>query len=299
MLINLSIAQVDVNIFLLVCLGLVVGCISGLFGVGGGFILTPLLNVFFGIPYNVAVGSSLAQMVFTAFSGSMRHVRQGNVDYKLALAFFAGAVFGVRAGISILGSFSSEIKYCIRGHIVSQLDFSMSIIYLVFLISVGSYMLYETLRAKGPDCEVETGISREIRGISLAPRFCFSSLGKKPISIWPVLGLGLFIGCLSGLLGVGGGFILLPVLVYILGVPTKTAIGISIVQTFCTALFGALNHFMSGNVDTVLVMLILIGSVLGAQIGAWLTTRINCVSLRKYFGLLVLFSAFMIILKYL
>lgn len=299
MLIHLSMAQVDVNIILLVFLGLVVGFLAGLFGVGGGFLLTPLLNVFFGIPYNVAVGSSLAQMVITALSGSMRHMKQKNVDYKLALTFFTGAVAGVRIGINILGSFSSDVQYCIRGHYVCQLDLYMSIIYLVFLISVSSFMLYETFRARFPDCEADTGISRKIRKISLPPLFHFLSLENKPMSIWPILGLGLLIGTLSGLLGVGGGFILMPTLVYLLGIPTRTAIGTSMVQTFFTALFGASNHFIRGNVDILLVMLILPGSVMGAQTGAWLTTKINCVSLRKYFGFMVLFSALVIILKYL
>lgn len=295
----LPVAHIEVNLVLLVSLGLVVGILAGLFGVGGGFLLTPLLNVFFGIPYNVAVGSSLAQMVLTAFSGSIRHLRERHVDYRLALSFFLGAVIGVRGGMRILSSFSSDVQYCIRGHIICQLDLYMSIIYLVFLLSVGSYMIYETFRATQPDCEVETRISRWIRTISIPPVVHFPSMGGRSISIWPILFLGVLIGTLSGLLGVGGGFILMPALVYLMGVPTKMAIGTSLVQTFFTALFGASNHFFEGNVDPLLVILILMGSVVGAQTGAWLTTKIDCVALRKYFGFLVLLSAMIIIMKYL
>lgn len=294
----LPIAHIEVNLFLLVLLGLVVGVLAGLFGVGGGFLLTPLLNVFFGIPYNVAVGSSLAQMVLTAFSGSIRHFRERHVDYRLALSFFFGAVAGVRGGMKILSSFSSDVQYCIRGHMICQLDLYMSIIYLVFLLSVGSYMIYESFRAGRSDCEVETDVSRWIRSISIPPVVRFPSMDGRAISIWPVLLLGVIVGTLSGLLGVGGGFILMPVLVYLMGIPTKMAIGTSLVQTFFTALFGASSHFLEGNVDPLLVLLILLGSVVGAQAGAWLTTKIDCVALRKYFGFLVLLSALIIILKY-
>lgn len=298
MYIFLPVAHIEVNLVLLVSLGLVVGILAGLFGVGGGFLLTPLLNVFFGIPYNVAVGSSLAQMVLTAFSGSIRHLREKHVDYRLALSFFLGAVIGVRVGMRILSSFSSDVQYCIRGHIICQLDLYMSIIYLVFLLSVGSYMIYETFRAGRSDCEVETAVSRWIRSISIPPVVHFPCMEGRAVSIWPVLFLGVIIGTLSGLLGIGGGFILMPALVYLMGVPTKMAIGTSLVQTFFTALFGASGHFFEGNVDPLLVI-ILMGSVVGAQTGAWLTTRIDCVALRKYFGFLVLLSAMIIIMKYL
>lgn len=297
--IMLPAAHMTINIFLVILLGACIGIISGLFGVGGGFMLTPFLNVFFGIPYNIAVGSSLGQMVFTSFSGVIGHLRMGNIDLKLAGLFIAGAIPGIFAGISVLGSLSITRTYEILGREHCQMDVCMSGIYVCFLGFMSFYMIRETLKSVKVDCEVTTPLSQRIRRITLRPRRTFSSTGPDRLSVPPLVAVGAIVGFLSGLLGVGGGFILLPTLLYVVGVPTRYAVGTSIMQTFAISVFGASSHFLSGNIDKVLVLLLLAGSIAGAQVGAALTRKVNCSSLRKYFGFIVLFAALMVLSKFL
>jgi len=295
----LPVADMPVNGLLVVILGFLIGGISGLFGVGGGFMLTPFLNVFLGIPYNIAVGSSLGQMVFTSFSGVTGHLRLRNIDLKLAGLFIAGAIPGIFTGVSVLGCFSTAKMYVILGIEYCQMDVFMSIIYVCFLGFMSLYMIRETLKSGGVDCEVSTPLSQRVRRITLPPMWTFNSTGSDRLSVLPLLLVGALVGFLSGLLGVGGGFILLPTLLYVVGVPTRYAVGTSIMQTFAISLFGASSHFLNGNVDVVLVLLLLAGSIAGAQAGAALTRKINCSSLRKYFGFIVLFAALMVISKFL
>jgi hypothetical protein len=294
----LPVADMPVNGVLVVILGFLIGGISGLFGVGGGFMLTPFLNVFLGIPYNIAVGSSLGQMIFTSFSGVAKHLILKNVDIRLAGLFIAGSVPGIFLGVNTIGSFSSEKVYVILGREYCQMDLFMSAIYLCFLLFMGAYMLKESLQSVGEECEAGSPLIARFRGITLKPLMGFISTGWDKLSVWPVAGIGFIVGFLSGLLGIGGGFLLLPALLYVVGVSTRFAVGTSLMQTFAISVFGASSHFFSGNVDPILVLLLLAGSLAGAQAGAAMTARINCASIRKYFGVIVLIAAVMVASKF-
>lgn len=283
----------------LVSLGLIIGLISGLFGVGGGFLLVPLLNSFFGIPYSLAVGTTLGQMFFTAFSGSARHIVQKNVDLKMALLLLTGSLPGLLLGIGIMNSLQTPITYTIRGRQVTQLDLIMSIIYLFFLISLGTFMVWETCCRRTDPGEHHGFSLGFLLGLSWKPLVRVPSLGEREVSAWFFSLLGLGVGILSGLLGVGGGFILMPALVYLMGTSSHYAVGTSLLQTLVVSMAGATLHFMHGNVNLWMVLYLAVGSITGAQLGAFITSKVCCIWIRKYFGFLVLFSALVVILKYL
>lgn len=283
----------------LVCLGLVIGFISGLFGVGGGFLLVPLLNSLFGIPYNIAVGTTLGQMFFTACSGSARHIVQKHVDLKMALLLLTGSMPGLLVGVGIMNSLHSPAIYIIRGKQITRLDLFMSILYLVFLLSLGSFMVWETCCRRKKVQDDHRSCPASLLDLSWKPLVRVPSLHGREVSAWLFSLLGLGVGILSGLLGVGGGFILMPALVYIMGTSSHYAVGTSLLQTLVVSMTGATLHFIHGNVNLGMVLYLAVGSITGAQLGAFITSKVCCVWIRKYFGFLVLFSALVVVLKYL
>jgi len=287
-----------VSLIPLILLGLAIGFISGLFGVGGGFLLVPFLNSFFGVPYNLAVGTTLGQMFFTALSGSVRHIFQKHVDIKMAGLLLTGSLPGLLAGIGIMHSLQNGSIYVVRGRTFTQLDLVMSSLYLVFLLSLGAFMVWETcFRANDP--ETHHGFSLHILvDLSWRPLVNVPSMGERSLSAWLFVLLGAGVGVLSGLLGVGGGFILMPALVYMMGTTSHYAVGTSLLQTMVVSMVGAILHFSRGNVDPGMVLCLSTGSIAGAQLGAFLSSRVCCGWIRKYFGFLVLFSALVVLLKY-
>lgn len=280
----------------IILFGLCMGFLSGLLGVGGGFLITPLLNALFGIPYNVAVGSSICQMAFTSLSGSIKHVRQGSADVKLGLSLFIGSFIGVEIGARILESLKSSAVIVVRGNTMLKVDFYMSLIYLVFLVSLGLYMFRENFLRNGDD-EVESEMSKFMQNIKLRPMVGFPSMPGRKFSLWLILVLGVVIGICSGLLGVGGGVILLPILIYVIAQPTHKAIGTSLFLVFLTSVYGSITHIMKDNVNINLVVLILCGSVLGSYIGAVMTTKLKGTTLRRYFCFIIFLSAVVVGLK--
>jgi uncharacterized membrane protein YfcA len=280
----------------IILFGLCMGFLSGLLGVGGGFLITPLLNVLFGIPYNIAVGSSICQMALTSLSGSIKHVRQGNADVKLAIFLFAGSFVGVEIGASILEVLKSNAVIVVRNNVMPKTDFYMSLIYLVFLLTLGFYMFKESFSNKAYG-KMDSVNSKFIQSIKVRPLVKFSSMPGREFSFWLILLLGLAIGIASGLLGVGGGVILLPILIYVIAQPTHKAIGTSLFLVLLTSVYGSITHVMKGNVDVNLVTLILCGSIIGSYVGAAMTTRLRGVTLRKYFCFVVFLSAVVVAIK--
>jgi len=280
----------------IILFGLCMGFLSGLLGVGGGFLITPLLNVLFGIPYNIAVGSSICQMALTSLSGSIKHVRQGNADVKLAMFLFAGSFVGVEIGANILEVLKSNAVIAVRNDVMPKTDFYMSLIYLVFLLALGFYMFKESFSNEAFG-KMDSVNSKFIQSIKIRPLVKFSSMPGREFSFWLILLLGLVIGIASGLLGVGGGVILLPILIYFIAQPTHKAIGTSLFLVLLTSIYGSITHVMKGNVDVNLVMLILCGSIIGSYIGAAMTTRLRGVTLRKYFCFVVFLSAVVVGVK--
>jgi len=286
----------------LVGLGFIIGVLSGLFGVGGGFLLTPMLNVAFNIPYNIAVGSSLCQMIGTSAAGSLKHRSYGHIDYRLAGLTLMGSVGGAELGARILMQFKKLGNITLHHHTVSKMYLWVSAIYIVLLLSVGIPMFLESRRAKERPPRggvVETRFSQRIQQVRIPPKVSLPTSRISSISIWSIIGLGFGVGMLSGLLGVGGGFIMSPSMIYLIGIPTNVAIGTGLFQIIFTSGYGTLTHFFKGNVNFTLVACILSGSLIGSQLGAMLNKRLRGAYVRYYFSWIVFISIGIILIKFL
>jgi uncharacterized membrane protein YfcA len=285
----------------LVVLGFVVGVLSGLFGIGGGFFLVPMLNAVFNVPYNIAIGSSLCQMVGTTIAASVKHHDYGHIDYKLAVWLLAGSVVGAETGAQILMWLHGIGNVAVRGHSVSAMSFCVDIIFVTLLLTVGIVMFVESNQATQREPRggvVETVISQRIRNIRLSPMINLPVSGIASISVWFTLTLGLGVGLLSGLLGIGGGFVVSPALIYLFGISTNVAIGTGLFQIIFTSAYGAASHFVKGNIDFLLVGCILAGSLGGSHFGAVLHKRMRGAHIRYYFSLLVLVAVAVILVKF-
>jgi len=304
----LPIAKVGVSIPGVVGLGFVVGALSGLFGVGGGFLITPMLNVLFGVPYNFAVGSGLLQMVGTSTAAFLSHKTHGNVDYRLALFLLAGSLIGAEIGARILNELKGLGSINLFGHPIDLINIYMNVIYIVFLGGVGIFMFKEARAAlkkinQNPGNQKDkaiaiTRVGQKVQAVNIPPLVSLPTSEIKSISLWIIVFFGFTIGVLSGLLGVGGGFILLPILIYLVGAPTNIAVGTSLFQMIFTSGYGSITHLFKGNIDFLLVGLILSGSLLGSKIGVMLNNRMKKVSLRYYFSYVVFTVILIIVIKF-
>ncbi|MDP3745589.1 MAG: sulfite exporter TauE/SafE family protein [Phenylobacterium sp.] len=277
----LPIAEVSVNAPLLVALGAAVGFISGLFGIGGGFLMTPIL-VFLGIPPVVAVASEANHVAASSTSSVISYTRRKAVDFRMGGVLAAGGAVGSFLGV--------EVFRWLR--LLGQADLVVSLSYLVFLGVIGALMLWESLgsilrRRRGGGA----GPRRDRRppwlyGLPLKMRFPRSRLY---ISVIPPVLLGVFVGVLSAIMGVGGGFILVPAMVYVLRMPAGVVVGTSLFQIIITtSLTSVLQAGRNQTVDVVLATLLLIGGVLGAQVGARASSRFRAEELRALLAIIVL-----------
>ncbi|TNC73025.1 sulfite exporter TauE/SafE family protein [Rubellimicrobium roseum] len=274
----LPIAEVSVNAFLLLGLGGLVGLLSGLFGVGGGFLITPLLFLV-GIPPAVAVATSANQIVASSFSALLAHLRRRTVDMWMGTVLLMGGLLGSALGVMVFNLLKA----------MGQVDLLVRLCYVAFLGTVGGLMLWESLRASLRQRQGAAPQRRRHNWVHALPfksRFRVSGLY---ISVIPPLGVGVFVGLLSAIMGVGGGFILVPAMIYLLGMPTKVVVGTSTFQViFLTAFTTMLHAVTNQTVDVVLALLLILGGVIGAQVGAQLGTRLKPEHLRLLLALLVL-----------
>jgi uncharacterized membrane protein YfcA len=281
MLIHLPIAQIAVDPLIIVVIGLVVGFLSGLFGVGGGFLLTPML-IFYGVPAAVAVSTQANQVLATSIAGVSAHWAERAVDVRLGSLMLLGGLAGSTVGVGVF----SLLKY------FGVVDATIAVLYIVFLGVIGGLMAWESVGAlskAGGDPGRRTRMRAWIRGLPLKRRFPRSGLY---ISIIPLLGVGFFVGILAAVLGVGGGFILAPAMVYLLGVPTRVMVGTSLFQIiFLTAYVTFLQATFNGTVDLVLAFVLMIGGVIGANIGANVGRKLKAAQLRLLLALVVLAMA--------
>lgn len=284
MQIYLPIAELSVNIFLLLGLGAGVGFLSGMFGVGGGFLMTPLL-IFIGVPPAVAVSTEANQIVSSSASGALAHWRRRSLDPKMGMLLLAGGSAGSIFGV--------QLFTFLRG--LGQIDLIISLCYVGFLGTIGGLMLYESartiMRSRQPEARREGGMgTRKKRGwIDTLPfkmRFPRSGLY---ISVIPPIAIGFFVGTLAAIMGVGGGFVMVPAMIYILRMPTNVVVGTSLFQIlFVTALTTFLQATQNQTVDIVLAMLLTVGGVIGAQFGARAGRHVKAEELRALLAAMVL-----------
>ncbi|SDA83582.1 sulfite exporter TauE/SafE family protein [Mesorhizobium qingshengii] len=279
--IYLPIAEISVNVFVLLAMGAAVGFLSGMFGVGGGFLITPLL-IFYNIPPAIAVATGANQVIASSFSGVLSHMKRGTLDFKLGGVLLAGGIVGSTGGIYVFAFLRR----------LGQLDLFISLLYVVLLGTVGGLMLVESVnalratRSGAAPALKKSGQHNWIHRLPLKMRFRASKLF---VSVIPVLGLGAGIGFLSSIMGVGGGFIMVPALIYLLKVPTNVVIGTSLFQIIFTSAYTTLVHATTNQtVDVVLAFLLMAGGVAGAQYGAKAGQRLRGEQLRALLALLVL-----------
>lgn len=276
--IYLPVAEMAVNVLEILGLGGVVGFLSGLFGIGGGFLTTPLL-IFIGIPPPVAVATGANQIVAPSVSAVLAHWRRGNVDVKMGLALLAGGIAGSAIGVGVFAIL----------HQLAQLDIVIKVSYVVFLSIIGLLMLRESLQAllrtRSPAVKPR-GRRTWTDALPLKMRFRRSRLY---ISALLPAAIGLLVGVLAAIMGVGGGFIIVPAMIYILGMPSTVVVGTSLFQIiFVTATVTILQAVTTQTVDVVLAMLLIAGSVIGAQFGLRAGTVLRGDHVRVLLALLVL-----------
>jgi uncharacterized protein len=281
MTLYLPIAEMSVSVVLMLAMGASVGFLSGMFGVGGGFLLTPLL-IFAGIPPAVAVGTAPAQVVAASVAGALAQWRRGNVDLKLGAVLLAGGLLGSVVGVQLVSLLRRW----------GQFEVSVSLMFVTLLGVVGVLMLIESLRtlqrarAGGPSSMRRPGQHNWSHGLPFKMRFVRS---KLYISALPPIILGAFVGLLAAIMGVGGGFLLVPAMIYLLHVPTSVVVGTSQFQIiFVTALTTVLNAAGNQSVDLVLAALLMLGGVIGAEIGAKTGEKLRGEQLRFLLALMVL-----------
>ncbi|MGJ8585309.1 MAG: sulfite exporter TauE/SafE family protein [Marinosulfonomonas sp.] len=279
MQIYLPIAEVSVNAFLLLGLGGIVGMLSGMFGVGGGFLITPLL-FFIGIPPAVAVATGANQIVASSISGVLAHVRRKTVDFRMGTVLLVGGLFGAAIGVQVFNILKEA----------GQVDLLVKIFYVVFLGIIGALMFVESLRALNKSRKGTTSRTRKhhnwVHNLPLKMKFRTSGLYT---SVIPPLVVGLLVGILAAIMGVGGGFIMVPAMIYILGMPTKVVVGTSLYQIIFVSAFTTLLHATTNyTVDMLLALLLLFGGVVGAQVGTRIGLRMKAEQLRILLALLVL-----------
>ncbi len=281
MQIYLPIAELSMNLFFLVGIGGAVGFLSGLFGVGGGFLLTPLL-IFSGVPAPVAVASVTGQVAAASTSGALSYYRRGGIDLHLAMYLILASTIGAMIGVATFSLLQAA----------GQLDLFISVSYLVLLGSVGTLMMVESVRTlmrRRAGMVVHENLPSQhnwMHGLPLRIRFKKSRLY---ISVLPVLGIGVFIGWGGALLGVGGGFILVPALVYLLRVPGNVVIGTSLLQVVAMmSVTTVLQSLSSDSVDILLAFCLMVGGTIGAQFGASAGKYLRGDQLRALLALLVL-----------
>ena len=284
MSIYLPIAEMSVDVFLLLAMGGGVGFLSGLFGVGGGFLMTPLL-FFIGIPPAVAVATGANQIVASSFSGVLAHFRRRTVDLKMGCVLLSGGLVGAALGVLLFNHLRS----------LGQVDLLVRLFYVVFLGVIGGLMFVEGMTAlrrsrKARLAGVTLPHRRKHRGwihaLPFKMRFRTSGLY---ISVLPPVLVGLGVGVLTAIMGVGGGFIMVPAMIYLLGMPTKVVVGTSLFQIIFVTAFTTLLHATTNfTVDIVLAVLLLVGGVVGAQIGTQIGMRLKAEQLRVLLAMLVL-----------
>lgn len=280
----LPIAEISINIYLLISLGIGIGFISGLFGIGGGFITSPLL-ILVGIPPTVAVGTTTVQVFASTSTGVMSHFQKKNIDYQISFTMIVGGIFGTLTGVLLLSSLKN----------IGLIDNYLNAIYIILLLGTALFILYETAKINLIYKNKKFKLHQHswIHGLPIKIKYRKS---KLYISILAPLSIGYLIGMLTGLTGIGGGFILIPCMIYILGMKTISVIGSSLLNITVVALISLfLQIYINQNIDFVLAIFLIISSSIGAAIASRIIDKFDQENLKVLFGvLLVIIASFLI-----
>ena len=286
-----------INPFLLFLLGFILGTLTGFFGVGGGFLLTPALNIL-GLQMVYAIGTGFFTLVGNTLFGAMRHHRLGNVDLRLGITMGLSSSAGVELGKRV-------VLYLERLYLAGPY---VRIAYIILLVLISFFMLKEyyhrwRMKQNGEKAERigqqegKSLLTRYIYRIRIPPEISLPRSGVHSISIWVIIVSGILIGFLSGFMGLGGGFIGLPVLIYVIGVPTITAVGTSLVVVFITSCYGTAVYALAGRVEWLEALIILAASLIGVQLGVYATKYVTGMKIKILFALLLFVVAISVFLK--
>lgn len=289
------ISDVTVSPLFLVGVGFLVGVLGGFFGVGGGFLAGPMMFLS-GVPMNYVIGTDLAHMTGKSIVAARRHRALGHVDIKLGLLMVLGTVPGIEVGARIIEAL--EATGCI--------DLVVGVTYVVILVAIGSFTAWESLRAMKllrteqmgtNEALALTGMTQRVHGLRIPPLVSLPRSGIESISVWVILAASFLAGLLAGMLGVGGGFIRMPMLIYLIGVPTHVAVGTDLFEVVISAGYGTLTHALKGNVDILMALVMQTGAAIGAQIGATSTRFFAGPRIRLFFSILPFMGAALTLLK--
>jgi uncharacterized protein len=274
----------------LIFFGLMAGVMIGFFGGGGRFLIVPLLHGFFSIPYNVAIGSDVGQMTGISTLNMLRFKRFSSIDFKLSGWMLIGTLAGVETGAQLLEALKGLGSFAGWGITIRPLSLVLTLVYGIILVWIGTMVYRE---ARGNQCEVPTeglfmanppAMTARLQHIHLPPMISLPVSGIAAISLWVILGIGFISGLLVGFLGGGGGFIRMPALVYVVGCPMVVAIGTDLFESVFSMAYGTMSHTLKGNIDPLLVMIILICGALGTMTGGVLARRFCDPKIRQFFA---------------
>jgi uncharacterized membrane protein YfcA len=296
--IYLPVVGIHFNFLILILIGFCVGVIAGFFGEGGGWFVTPALNIF-GFPIAFAIGTCLSNIFGQSLGAAKRHHKMGNIDWKLGLISVAVSIVGFEAGSQVVlglektGSAGLIIRWC----------------YVVFLTALGSFIFYDyfVLQKKQYKDEesnsnkselpepIRSKIAERLYEIKLPPMISFPASQIEAVSLWIIIIIFLFTGFVSGLLGIGGGFIIMPTLIYLIGLPTIIAVGTTLITVLFSSAYGCFLYAINGRVELIAALILLVGASIGAQIGATAVKYIKGYGIRLLFAIMIIFAAMSVI----
>jgi uncharacterized membrane protein YfcA len=289
------ISGVMISPLLLAGIGFIVGVLGGFFGVGGGFLAAPLM-IWSGVPVHFVVGTDLAHMTGKSIVAARRHRAMGNVDLRLGFLMVIGTVPGIEIGAQLIELLER----------LGSIDRVVGLTYVIILTGIGLFTAWESIRAMrmqstdqldSGDVLSMDGLAHRSRLFRIPPMINLPSSGVKEVSLWAILLVGFITGVLAGFLGVGGGFIRLPMLVYILGIPTHVAVGTDLFEIVISAGFGTITHALKGNVDIFIALTMQTGAAIGAQIGAVGTRYFSGPTIRLAFSIFPLIAAVLVLMN--
>jgi len=290
----LPIANIKFNVWILIGIGFAVGTLGGFFGIGGGWIIAPALNIF-GFPVPLAIGTGLANVSGQSIIATLRHRKMGNVD----------CVLGVTTGISMISGVELGARIVMWLESIGLAGPVIRCLYIVLLASLGAYMLYDYINIKLRDVETKDtlkspSVAREKRlltkCLNISPVIYLKTCQTK-MSLWVIVGIGLLIGVISGITGAGGGFALVPAFLYLFGAPTVTAIGTSLLCVTISGIYGTFTYWLKGRVELIAAIWMLLGAAIGVQLGASATKYVKGNGIRGLYSLMLLLAASGVFMK--